>query len=93
MDYKTPLNDLIKYYRKQRGFSQIQLSEESGVAIATIKQIEGASFIHKKKTISIDTLFRLSRAMNLNPNDFIQPLWKIYTGQAETIADVFEKED
>lgn len=54
----------IKEIRKKKGISQWKLAEMSGVARATISQLENG----KEIDVRISTLIALSRALNCAPS-------------------------
>ena len=57
----------ISYYRKLRGFTQEQLAERIDKNTAFIGAVESPNI---SRTISIDTLFDLSNALNVPPHKF-----------------------
>lgn len=54
----------IKEIRKKKGISQWKLAEMSGIARATISQLENG----KEIDVRISTLIALSRALNCAPS-------------------------
>lgn len=58
----------IAYYRKLKGLTQEQLAEEMGVATSYIGQIEAAGMY---KPISLTTLLRIARALNVPAYKFL----------------------
>lgn len=58
----------VAYYRKLRGFMQERLAEKMGVSTSFIGQIEAANIA---KSISLDTLFRISEALDTPPHKFL----------------------
>jgi transcriptional regulator with XRE-family HTH domain len=58
----------VSYYRKLKGFTQEQLAERMSVATSFIGQIEAPN-IHKP--ISLDTLFRIAKALEVPPHKFL----------------------
>lgn len=54
----------VKEIRKKKGISQWKLSEMSGIARATISQLENG----KEIDVRISTLIALSRALNCAPS-------------------------
>lgn len=54
----------IKEIRKKKGISQCELAEMSGIARATISQLENG----KEIDVRISTLIALSRALNCAPS-------------------------
>lgn len=59
----------VAYYRKLRGLTQEQLAELLNVGTSFIGQIEAVNIA---KSISLDTLFRISRALNVPPHKFLE---------------------
>lgn len=58
----------IAYYRKLKGLTQERLAEEMGVATSYIGQIEAAGMY---KPISLTTLLRIARALNVPAYKFL----------------------
>ena len=58
----------VAYYRKIRGMTQEQLAEQMGVGTSFIGQIEAVNIA---KAISLDTLFRISKALDIPPHKFL----------------------
>ncbi len=67
-DYYKMVGLKVAYYRKLKGMTQEQLAEKMLVDTSFIGQIE-ASNIHK--TISLNTLFRISKALDVKPHKFL----------------------
>lgn len=53
----------VKHYRSLKHFTQEKLAEESNLSISYIKQIESEK---EYKNISLDTIFKISKALNVN---------------------------
>lgn len=60
------IGENIRYYRKEKGYTQKQLSELSGLALITIQQYESG-----KRTPQINQLKKLSSALNIDINSLI----------------------
>ena len=58
----------IAYYRKLKGLTQERLAEEMGVSTSYIGQIEAAGMY---KPISLTTLLRIARALNVPAYKFL----------------------
>lgn len=54
----------IKKYRKQAGITQAVLAERVGVSHEFIRRIESEKGV---KTFSVDTIWKISLALNINP--------------------------
>lgn len=54
----------IKKYRKQAGITQAALAERVGVSHEFIRRIESKKGV---KTFSVDTIWKISLALNINP--------------------------
>lgn len=54
----------ISYYRKLRSLTQEQLAEKLGCGVSFIGQIEAPNIY---KAISLDTLFKISAALEISP--------------------------
>ncbi len=66
--YYQKLGLKIAYYRKLKGYTQEQLAEKLDMDTSFIGQIEAPN-IHKH--ISLTTLFRIARALNVPPSQFL----------------------
>lgn len=67
-DYYKMIGLKVSYYRKIKGFTQEQLAERMGVGTSFIGQIEAVNIA---KAISLDTLFRISKALDVPPHKFL----------------------
>lgn len=59
----------VAYYRKVKGLTQEQLAERMGVGTSFIGQIEAVNI---DKSISLETLFRISKALEVPPHKFLE---------------------
>lgn len=59
----------VAYYRKVKGLTQEQLAERMGVGTSFIGQIEAVNI---DKSISLETLFRISKALEVSPHKFLE---------------------
>ncbi len=59
----------VAYYRKLRGLTQETLAEKMGVATSYIGQIEAPGMY---KSISLTTLLRIGRALDIPAYKFLQ---------------------
>lgn len=59
----------VAYYRKLKGLTQEQLAEIMGVGTSFIGQIEAVNI---DKSISLETLFRISSALEILPHKFLE---------------------
>ena len=59
----------IKKYRKKAGITQAVLAERVGVSHEFIRRIESPK---GKKTFSIDTIWKISLAVNVNPGKLFE---------------------
>ncbi|MEI3530393.1 MAG: helix-turn-helix transcriptional regulator [Bacilli bacterium] len=55
----------IKFYRQNQNMSQEELAEKSDLSISYIKQLESGKIF---KNLSLTTLLKLSKALNININ-------------------------
>lgn len=53
----------IKYYRKQKGFTQAQLADEAKISLSYLSKIEASNL---SKSFSISVLNQLANAMNID---------------------------
>lgn len=67
--YYRQLGLKIAYYRKLRGYTQEELAEELDMDTSFIGQIEAPN-IHKP--ISLTTLFRIAKVLNIPPYRFLE---------------------
>ena len=68
-EYYQNIGLKISYFRKRRGLTQEQLAEKMEVATSFIGQIEAPNI---KKSISLDTLFRIAKALDVPPHKFLE---------------------
>lgn len=59
----------IAYYRKLKGFSQLQLAEMIDVSRTHLSNIEAPN---KPTSISLDLLFRISEVLEIEPKAFFE---------------------
>lgn len=67
-DYYKMIGLKVAYYRKLKGLTQEQLAEIMGVGTSFLGQIEAVNIA---KSISLDTLFRISKALDVPPHKFL----------------------
>lgn len=58
----------VSYFRKRAGLTQEQLADKMGVNTSFIGQIEAPNIM---KPISLDTLFRIAKVLNVEPYKFL----------------------
>ena len=58
----------IAYYRKLRGLTQEELAEQVGLTPAFIGHLEAPNI---PKSLSLDTLFDIASALDVNPQKFL----------------------
>jgi len=58
----------VAYYRKLKGLTQEKLAEKMDVDTSFIGQIEATNI---EKPISLTTLFRISKALDIPPHKFL----------------------
>lgn len=59
----------IAYYRKKQGFTQDVLAEKVGISTNFLAQVEGTG---STRGISLETLFKLSEALDVPPSKFLE---------------------
>lgn len=59
----------VAYYRKLNGLTQERLAELMDVDTSFIGQIEA---VNVEKSISLTTLFRISKVLNVPPHKFLE---------------------
>ena len=67
-EYYINIGLKVSYFRKQAGLTQEQLAEKMNVATSFIGQIEAPNIV---KAISLDTLFRIAKTLNVLPYKFL----------------------
>ncbi len=68
-NYYKQIGLKVAYYRKLKGLTQEQLAERMNVGTSFIGQIEAVNI---NKTISLNTLFRISKALEVPPHKFLE---------------------
>ena len=68
-DYYKMIGLKVAYYRKLNGLTQEALAELMNVDTSFIGQIEAPNI---NKTISLNTLFRISKTLDVPPHKFLQ---------------------
>ena len=64
----TKIGLKVSYYRKLKGLTQEQLASKMNVATSFIGQIEAPNIY---KPISLDTLFRIAKQLEVEPYRFL----------------------
>ncbi|MBE6689414.1 MAG: helix-turn-helix transcriptional regulator [Ruminococcaceae bacterium] len=64
----TKIGLKVSYYRKLKGMTQEQLANKMNVATSFIGQIEAPNIY---KPISLDTLFRIAKCLEVEPYRFL----------------------
>lgn len=67
-EYYINIGLKVSYFRKKAGLTQEQLSDIMGVGTSFIGQIEAPNVV---KAISLDTLFRIAKALDVPPYKFL----------------------
>lgn len=67
MYYYDIVRKNIKKFRKEKGYTQQKLSEEAGISIDYLAEIESEK---RRKTFSLATLGRIADVLNVNIKDF-----------------------
>lgn len=67
-EYYVNIGLKVSYFRKKAGLTQEQLSDIMGVGTSFIGQIEAPNIV---KAISLDTLFRIAKALDVPPYKFL----------------------
>lgn len=67
------IGELIKGWRKEKGLTQKQLSEKTGIATITIQQYEGG-----KRVPKAEFLARIAQALEIPEHDFYDAIRTIY---------------
>ena len=83
MNLKEQNAEVIKYLRGVHKLTQEDLSERSGLAISTIRSIEGGAYLPR-----IDTVLKLAKAFDIDPSHLILPLWEYQEGKVTKAVEV-----
>lgn len=67
-EYYINIGLKVSYFRKRAGLTQEQLGDIMGVGTSFIGQIEAPNIV---KTLSLDTLFRIAKALDVPPYKFL----------------------
>lgn len=59
----------IKYYRKQKNLTQVQLAEQSKISISYLSKIEAAGC---DKSLSLSVLNQIANALNIEIGNFFE---------------------
>ncbi len=83
MDLKKQNAEVIKYLREVNKLTQQELSARSGLAISTIRSIEGGAYLPR-----VDTVLKLAKAFDIDPAFLIWPLWEYQEGKVKKAVEV-----
>ena len=67
LDLYNTISQNIKYYRKQKVITQIQLAEEAKISISYLSKIEAAGL---SKSLSISVLNQIANALDIDIEKF-----------------------
>lgn len=67
-EYYINIGLKVSYFRKKAGLTQEQLAAVMGVGTSFVGQIEAPNMV---KTISLNTLFRIAKALNVPAYKFL----------------------
>lgn len=73
---------LIKTLRRKAGLTQKQLSQRSGLALVTIKEIETGVTMPR-----LETLFSVADGLGIEAETIIIPLWHYWKGRCDTALE------
>lgn len=82
INLQSYIGNRIRLIRKEKGFSQQQLSEKAGVGIDYISKLET-----KGSNIKIDTLEKILIALDITPSVLFESRISPQNPQLETLAD------
>lgn len=68
MDMRRLVGDNVARYRKQRGWTQEQLAERSGLSQQYLSGLEGG-----KRNPTVVTLYEIAQCLGIAPADLLQP--------------------
>ena len=75
MDGGTTFGGMLRGRRVSRGWTQEQLANNSDLSTRYVQALEA-----DRKSPSLETLFKLCRALNTSPGPFLAPLWNHWKG-------------
>lgn len=75
MDYRKEIGFILKAQRTKQNLSQAALANKSGVSESAIKRIESPTY-SRTNSIALDVIFKLSKALEVEPSIFINPTFK-----------------
>ena len=81
------LGQNLKFFRKKRNFSQMQLAEEVGLTFNFINDIENG-----KKWISPSTLSKISSALNIQPYHLFLPVQNLHQNYSNETLSMFSND-
>ena len=64
------MGDLVRQKRIAKGWTQEKLSSEAGINNRFLQKIEAGD-----RTPSLETIFKLARALGIQPDKLIMPVW------------------
>lgn len=67
-EYYINIGLKVSLFRKRAGLTQEELADKMGVGTSFIGQIEAPNIV---KAISLDTLFRIAKALDVPPYKFL----------------------
>ncbi len=65
------LGEAIAHYRNDAGITQEELADRVDLNARSIQRIEAGA-----EQPRYDTLFKIARALNTTPDQFIRPMWE-----------------
>ena len=75
---KKTIGENVRRLRTQKSLTQDQLSFEAGITLRFLQEIEAG-----KKGASLNTIFKLSKALETAPEKLIAPAWKAWLKNAK----------
>ena len=83
MDVRNEVCYRVQQLRRQAGITQEKLAELSGLSVDGIRKIEG-----RRATPSLETLYKISKALRMEPVDFMSYEEEIQTEKGRELQEL-----
>lgn len=71
---KQSFGQTLRKRRTRKRFTQEKVALDSGLSLRYLQDLEAGN-----KIASINTVFRLARALETSPNALLNPAWKVWS--------------
>lgn len=87
---KSPIGERIRFYRKAKKLTQIELADKAGIAVNSLRLYEAG-----KRNPSIETLFQIADALNVSFESLlsypdIERLYREFNDPCEIVYNQFD---